>query len=462
MGHAGGGVRLRLTFARRLALIVLFSLMAVWLVSVALFAFSRTEDSGGPRTLPAQIGALVDLVENAPADQISRILRAVHSPQFTARIEPGDTARTRTPDMVGLRALQHAISAFAGLGSRAVSVTAARQPGALFSRPMLQGPVSLDIRVALRTGNTLDITARTTVMSSVFGLPVGFGVGLIGLLISVAALGALHREIRPLAQLAAALDRLDPSADLAALPSRGHGAPEIQALLAAFTGLQARLRSLLEARMAMMGGISHDVRTFATRLRLRVEQIEPPQERARAIADIEDMIALLDDALLTSRAGVGELSEEMIDLAAFVAAEVSDRQGHGSAVQLAPDQPSIEVIVLADRVALRRIVSNLVNNAVAYGGCARLAVTRAAGNAILTVDDDGPGIPADQRHALFEPFARLDASRSRSTGGAGLGLAVVQTLVRAHSGTVRIEDAPGHGARLVVTLPVFVETGAAT
>jgi signal transduction histidine kinase len=212
----------------------------------------------------------------------------------------------------------------------------------------------------------------------------------------------------------------------------------------------------------MLGGISHDVRTFATRLRLRLDQLPEGAERERAISDISDMIRLLDDALLASRAGVGETSMELIELTEIVRAEVDDRRSAGAPVDLALDAEARMTTVLGDRVALRRIVANLVDNGLKYGHAAHLAIAVDGGTVTLTVDDEGPGIAPDQRELLLEPFVRLEASRNRRTGGAGLGLAVVRSLVEAHQGSIAIGDAPGRGARLIVRLPAFRPGAAAS
>ena len=207
--------------------------------------------------------------------------------------------------------------------------------------------------------------------------------------------------------------------------------------------------------MTLIGGIAHDVRTFATRLRLRVEKIPDAAERERAIADIDDMIRLLDDALLSSRVGAGQLSQEMVDFAALVQAEADDRRVQGSRVELSANQAARDVIVLGDRLALRRMVANIIDNAIKYGGVARLRVELENETIVLTVDDEGPGIPADQRKAMLEPFNRLETSRNRATGGAGLGLAVARSVAESHDGTIEIAEAPGGGTRVRIGLPVF-------
>jgi signal transduction histidine kinase len=239
------------------------------------------------------------------------------------------------------------------------------------------------------------------------------------------------------------------------LPEARSSAPEIRALIAAFNRLQSRLATLLRSRMAMLGGISHDVRSFATRLRLRVDQMPEGAERERAIADISDMIRLLDDALLASRAGAGELDEELVEVDQVVSEEVEDRREQGAVIHWRPPVTGEQSVVLGDRLAIRRIIANLIDNALNYGKAAQITLKGDGTTLLLIVDDQGPGIPPDQREAMLEPFVRMESSRNRRTGGAGLGLAVVRNLVEAHRGTIAIETAPTDGARVKVGLPMF-------
>lgn len=266
----------------------------------------------------------------------------------------------------------------------------------------------------------------------------------------VALLGAIA-----IARLAAAVDLLDPSGPRVELPGRGSSVREIAALIGAFDRLQNRLAHLLRTRIAMLAGISHDIRTFTTRLRLRVDAIPDDAERERAVADIEDMVRLLDDALLATRAGAGELAEELVELDEIVRAEVDDRRAEGRAIELDAGSAPGGAVVLGDRLALRRVVANLLDNALHYGGAARIALESDDRAVVLTIDDRGPGIPEAEREAVLEPFVRLETSRSRRTGGAGLGLAVARSLVDAHGGSIGIDDSPDGGARIVVRLPRY-------
>jgi signal transduction histidine kinase len=280
-------------------------------------------------------------------------------------------------------------------------------------------PVDLELRVLLATNETLIVDALSYPVTNLFGVPVGFVAGLTGALLGLIALFALQRAL-------------------------------------AFNRLQTRVSHLVQGRIAMIGGISHDVRTFLTRLRLRVDQIPDEGERDRAVADIADMIRLLDDALLASRAGAGELAEELVDFARVVRAEVDDRRTADRPVRLrVTDSALLNSTVLGDRLALRRLISNLVENACCYGKGADLSIDADGEYVTLLVDDQGPGIPPAQREQILEPFVRLEDSRNRRTGGAGLGLAVARSLVEGHDGTIAIGDAPGGGARLTVRLPLF-------
>jgi signal transduction histidine kinase len=437
----------RLTYRARIALIVVLGLAAVWIASLSLFYVSHREQ-GSLRPLPSQVVALVRLLESAPASERALILAAATSEQFTARVEPGADLPSPPPHNLGEFAMNRAL---AEIGGRSVSV---RTPP---SRNRLMAPVvpqTLEIRVVLRTGETLLISTRSVVLVSMLGLPVGFGAGLFGTLVALIGLVLMQREAAPLVQLAAAVDGVDLSRPVR-LPSVNRCAPEIRALIAAFDRMQTRLAALIAARMAMLGGISHDVRTFATRLRLRADHIADETERGRAVADIAAMIRLLDDALLASRSGAGELAEELIDVAEVLHAEAADRAAQHAPCSVLAVPPPDAALVLGERLALRRILGNLIDNAIMHGHAARLTLTAEAADVVLTVDDEGPGIPAAARTVILEPFVRLEASRSRETGGAGLGLAIVRSLVDAHEGSITIADAPNGGGRFIVRLPRY-------
>jgi len=447
---------LRLTLAARIALIVIIAMTVVWIAAIALYYRSSTAERDGVRPSPAQLAALAELVERTPQDQRHLIWSAMTSGRFEVRIEDAISLPTPEPIESAKDARQRDAYASA-LGGRTLTLTSPPNNGRMrwFPRLARLSANAVEFRIALRTGETLIVDTHALILVTPLGLPVGFGAGLFGTIVALLALLVMQRETRPLARLAAAVDRVDLSADPSPLPQPRRSAPEIRAVVAAFNRLQGRLSEMLRARMTLVGGIAHDVRTFATRLRLRVDRIADETERQRAVADIDDMIRLLDDAMLSSRASAGELPQEMIELGALIRVEVNDRRADGTPVDLASDQATKDVIVIGDRVALRRVLGNLIDNAVKYGRVAHVRATLGDDVALVTVDDEGQGIPAHERQAMFEPFNRLETSRNRATGGAGLGLAVVRSLVEAHGGSVEISQTESRGGRVIVRLPVF-------
>ncbi|MGQ9365859.1 sensor histidine kinase [Azospirillum sp. A39] len=455
---------LRLGLSARVVGIVLVTLLCGWLALVARAYWKQDLRRTVDWPAPQRVAALVELAERTAPAERERLFRAVGSDALQAWVEgPGEGGGPAADGAPPAAAVdeEQVRSYGAALAPRPVAVSWPSSGGRdrPFPRPFRrlfgEALTPLVLRTPLPGGETLAVALRRPVPVTELGLPVGFAAGALGTLVALAALIVLHREIRPLVRLAAAVDRVDPTGAPVPLPRIATRAPEIRALVGAFDRLQGRLATLVRARLALIGGIQHDVRSFATRLRLRVDQIPDAEERARAEADIADMIALLDDALLASRAGARELDEELIEIAALVVAEIRDRREASNPVDVHLGPGAEAATVLGDRLALRRVVANLVANAVAYGRVAHVALAADPHAVTLTVDDEGPGIPADRRDLLCEPFVRLESSRARRTGGAGLGLAVARSLVEAHGGRLAIGDAPGGGARLAVTLPRF-------
>lgn len=445
---------LRFSIATRITLIVFSAVLAAWIASLALHYRAQDREGDGMPPTPAQVAALAELVERLSGRERTLALSAFDGDRLDVRLEPANAPFVAGKTRPVRAALRDAYRA--ELGGRPVTMVAPIKEGPRWPFPRLMTGVgdAIALRVVLSTGETLVIDSKPLLVSRL-GLPVGFGAGLIGTLIALVALIAMHRATRPLVRLASALDAMDLSGELAPLPASRTYAPEIQALITAYNRLQGRLSLLLRARMALLGGISHDVRTFATRLRLRVDHIPEGPHRDQAVADIAAMIRLLDDSLLASRSGAGELAQEMVELDEVLRLEVDDRQAAGAAVDLRLSHLARGAVLLGDRLALRRIAANLIDNALAYGRAAHLSLSADQETLTLIVDDEGPGVPPELRDILFEPFVRAEASRSRRTGGAGLGLAIVRSLVEGHDGTIRVGDAPGGGARFTITLPRF-------
>jgi signal transduction histidine kinase len=270
---------------------------------------------------------------------------------------------------------------------------------------------------------------------------------LMAVIILGVSIWAVRRVTAPLSTLAAAAERL--GGDLNAPPVPETGSAETQRASHAFNIMQARLRSLVENRTRMLAAISHDLRTPLTLLRLRAENVENPQERERMLATIAEMDAMVGDTLQFARDEAATEAPRSTDLTALVQSAVDDMADAGLPATMEPAPP---VIQHCRPGALRRALRNLLDNAIKYGSSAHVGI-RATPDAIeITVDDVGPGIPRDDLVRVFEPFYRVENSRSPETGGVGLGLAIARSIVEAHGGTLTLANRPEGGLRAVVTL----------
>lgn len=258
------------------------------------------------------------------------------------------------------------------------------------------------------------------------------------------------RVSRPLATLARAAGDFRPGQDAEELVESG---PEdVRALTRAFTAMRHRILSMLTEKDRMLGAVGHDLRTPLASLRVRVEQIVDEGLRDKMVATIEELAAMLDDILSLARAGQPRETPEPTDLAALLADIVADYQAMARPVSLAAEGALVTRIVRS--ASLRRAVRNLIDNAVVYGGSAKVGLSeRSDGEATISIDDNGPGIPEAQIADLMEPFARAEQSRNRDTGGSGLGLALAKAIALAEGGRVELVNRREGGLSARIMLP---------
>jgi signal transduction histidine kinase len=254
----------------------------------------------------------------------------------------------------------------------------------------------------------------------------------------------LSRPTRLLARAAERLGR-DPQGP----PLAVKGSPEIAVAVAAFNEMQGRLKRYVDDRTAMVAAVAHDLRTPLTRLRFRIESA-PEEQRLKMQADIEQMEQMISATLAFVRDSTRPGKRTRLELSSLLEALCDEMAETGADTEAAGDK----VVVEGDPMALRRLFSNLLENAVKFGGRARARVFREAGHAVVEIADDGPGIPAAEVERVFEPFYRGEPSRSRKTGGIGLGLAVVRSIARGHGGDVMLTNRNGGGLTARVQLPL--------
>jgi signal transduction histidine kinase len=264
-----------------------------------------------------------------------------------------------------------------------------------------------------------------------------------------AAWWAAHRLAKPLESLAGEAARA--GAGLEPHVAAADGAPrEVRTIGDAIVSMRAQLVRHVEDRTRLLAAISHDLRTPLTRLRLRAEGIGEESERAKALADLAEMEHMIAETLEFARADALEAPPERFDLAALAETLVDERVDMDKAVSY--DGPA-SLVIEGRAGALKRAIANLIDNALAYAGAAHVRLAASAGGIALHVIDDGPGVPPDRLEDVFRPFVRLEESRSRETGGAGLGLAVARDVARAHGGDVTLRNRKPKGLDAALTLP---------
>ncbi|MFD3264263.1 sensor histidine kinase [Phenylobacterium ferrooxidans] len=271
-----------------------------------------------------------------------------------------------------------------------------------------------------------------------------------GVLLAPVAYIFARRLAHPFQLFAEAAEQLGRDPRGARLPVSLKGTAEINVAVTAFNDMQDRLRRYVEDRTAMVGAIAHDLRTPLTRLRFRIENV-PEESRAKMAGDLDQMEEMISAALTFVRDASGPAERTPLELSSLLESVCDEMAETGSDTQVARGD---KVIIEGDPVALRRLFTNLLENAVKFGGRARARVYRDATSAYVEIEDDGPGIPIEDAERVFEPFYRREPSRSRQTGGIGLGLAVVRSVARGHGGDVVMLNRDGGGLTARVQLPL--------
>jgi signal transduction histidine kinase len=201
----------------------------------------------------------------------------------------------------------------------------------------------------------------------------------------------------------------------------------------------------------MLAALSHDLRSPLTAMRLRLELLDESEDGARLKALVDEMQEMVETTMEFARGVARSEPAVEIDLARLLSDLVEDAGAGEKRAVIATTGP---VLATVRPTALKRALRNLIDNAVRYGDRAHVELKARSGNAIITIADDGPGLPEDQFENVFEPFVRLEGSRSRDTGGVGLGLAIARSIVRAHGGEITLANLPAGGLEATVQLPL--------
>ncbi|WP_346910712.1 ATP-binding protein [uncultured Roseibium sp.] len=311
-----------------------------------------------------------------------------------------------------------------------------------------RGHIDLALSIPLSDGSFLNVETNYRPPPRTL-MPLLVQLGLMALAVILIVAFAVRRVSRPLRDLANAAERLGRGEDVAEL--KATGPLEVRTVTEAFNSMQDRLTRFVRDRTRMLAAISHDLRTPITSLRLRAEFIEDDENRDKIIETLEEMSQMTEATLAFARDEAAKEEAKPTDLASLLESLAGDQQdlGHKATVN------EVDRLVITCRpVALKRAFRNLIENGIRYGNSVEIDLARDRKEAVVTISDQGPGIPEDRLAEVFEPFVRLEESRSEETGGIGLGLAITRSIIHAHGGTIELKNGDDRGLKAVVRLPI--------
>ena len=408
-----------------------------------------------------RIANITQLMSEAPADWRDRLVTAVSDPTFrvtlsTAPLLPSTVADQNNAAIAIGNVLAEELKSWA----QQIRV---RLPGSDAAAPMMPGPHvmmmeggmhvmgswrDLQVSVLLNDGQWLSFATMVPKTGPAVSWQFIVSMALMGLVVLVVSIWAIGRVTAPLAAFAQAATAL--GKNLKAEPLQESGTREVRQATRAFNDMQTRLIRLIEGRTRMLAAISHDLRTPLTLLRLRAESAPECEDREKMLATINEMNGMIGSVLDLARSNASLENRRPMDLTALVESIVDDMKDAGFPVTM---QPSSGVIYECYGAALKRAVTNLIDNAVKYGRTARVAICEVPTLLKIIVEDEGPGIPEHELGRVTEPFYRVEESRSRESGGAGLGLAIAVSVIEAHGGELKLANRREGGLRAEVRLP---------
>ena len=461
------------SLAGQLTLLLLLALAAAQAVAVALFAWERLEalhdahrDNAALRT-----ATVARLLGDTPPGLHDSVIAAASTDlaRFSLTAEPvvGETA-------AGGRAAAVARDLSAALGVDAARVRVAplrtrflddddwddnhhhdhddddddRDGGRDDDGPYHHKPGWFTASVALTGGRWLNVAVGPPPGAPAWGAAFVAVFALSALGIAAVAVLTARRMARPMRGLAEAAGRLGRGEAVGDLPEAGPA--ETRETVRAFNLMRARLDRYVRDRTAMLAAVSHELRTPITSLRLHAEFVEDAETKAKILAALDEMQRMTEDALAFIREDMQREETRTVDLHALVDSVAADLAELGHDIAVAD---CAQVLAACRPAALRRALGNLLENAAGYGARAAVRVEGEGAGVRIVVEDEGPGIPEAELERVFEPFVRLEASRSRDTGGTGLGLAIARSIVRGHGGDIVLANRAQGGLRATVALP---------
>ena len=394
--------------------------------------------------LAGDIAMIVDLHRDTKGVDLSEVLkkRIYHNMQIRAQFFANEILPNQPPQ--------------ASVTNRILDQVLDKALGDRFQRPYRMDTTSfgrdIEVRIQFADGVLQVLTPRKRVSSPTTYIFIMWMVGASLIFLTIAVL-FLRNQIKPIRKLSEAVDQFGKGLDIADLKPRG--ATEVRQATVAFLRMRDRIRRQIDQRTEMLAGVSHDLRTPLTRMKLQLEMLDDESNPLKA--DVADMERMVESYLAFARGQDTEASS-LCDLGELVSEVATTVRRDGGDVEIhLPDPESSDREALKTFVrpiAFKRCLSNLMSNARRHASHIQVTVSKDESYLLVTVDDDGPGIPPDKRKEVFKPFRRLDESRNLESGGSGLGLAIARDVARNHGGDIILGDSPTGGLRALVRLPV--------
>jgi signal transduction histidine kinase len=435
------------TLAGRTALVLLLALAAVQVAGLTIHALDRIGLQVQADQRAALVRALVlyrNVVLSAPDERTHLVADYGQQGGMRSRILQDLPVRDMPPLPEAtqrlLRAEMQLVPIPVGLRPRPLMLLGGERFGKLHVGMRMPDQGWLDVEVPLPTPSPWH--SRSFL----------YAFALMTVAAAVLIVWATRRLIRPVGLLAAAADRLGRDVNAAPLPETGP--LELARAARAFNTMAARIRRFVADRTFMLAAIGHDLKTPITRLQLRTEFIEDEELRAKMQADLDELLAMVRSTLEFGRDVATDEPLSPVDLASLVRTVADEAGDLRPELAAKVDVTGPEHLPVPLRsMALKRALSNLVANALKYGGAAHIALSATPHLVTITIEDEGPGLPPEEIERVFQPFYRVENSRNRETGGTGLGLSIARDILRAHGGDVTLANRPGGGLRATVTLP---------
>jgi signal transduction histidine kinase len=449
----------------QVALLSFGALLIAQFVSFWLFTVERAKSIriAQRAEIVERVSGIAALLRQAPESERNRLLQAAASSSVRVAIASAPIVGDRQAEDLAQFCERAACSDEVRSSSlRVEEARVASQENGVFVPPSHRipdrmiaagfAPAELRLSLPLMDGSWLNVTARLA-RTAVLLPPQIFATTLLSLALLLAGLWfALRRVTQPLQQLAAAADGFGLDGAPPSLPATGPS--EVRALADALGRMHERLSRMIGERTRMLAALGHDLRSPLTALRVRAEMVDDAETRERMIATLEEMQEMVDSTLAFARGVSAREPSENVDLALLLGDLADELSQHGPQIV---SRPSAPVILRLRRVPIRRALRNLMENAQRYGGGGEVRLETNAGQALVVIDDWGPGIPDSQLEHVFEPFVRVEPSRSRETGGAGLGLAIARAILQAHGASVALSNRAERGLRTTVAFDLLID-----